>query len=144
MDILILHGPNLDLLGTREPEVYGKLTLAEINERLHQFAEQRGVTLQIYQTNSEGALIDALHEARGWAQGVVINPGGYTHTSVALRDAILAIGLPTIEVHLSNIHARESFRHTSFVAPVCVGQISGLGWLGYRFAMEWLLDRHRP
>ncbi len=144
MDILILHGPNLDLLGTREPEVYGSLTLTEINTKLYQFAEEHGVTLQIYQTNSEGALIDALHEARGWAQGIVINPGGYTHTSVALRDAITAVGLPTIEVHLSNIHARESFRHTSLVAPVCVGQISGLGWLGYRFAIEWLLERYGP
>ncbi len=139
MNILVLHGPNLNLLGTREPEVYGSTTLDDINTRLEETATANRATLRIFQSNHEGALIDAIHEARGWADGLIINPGGYTHTSVALRDAISAVEIPAIEVHLSNVFARESFRHHSYISPVCLGVISGLGWMGYRLALERLL-----
>jgi 3-dehydroquinate dehydratase-2 len=139
--ILVLHGPNLNLLGLREPEVYGDLTLGDIDSRLVALGKDLGLEVRTFQSNGEGVLIDALHEAREWALGVVFNPGGYTHTSVALRDAVAAINIPVIEVHLSHVDVREDFRRLSLISPVCVGKISGFGWRSYWFALQEMAQR---
>ena len=137
--IAVIHGPNLNLFGTREPSIYGSVTLDQINQHLNERAGSAH-TLRITQSNHEGALIDTIHEAREWANGILINPGAFTHYSYAIRDAIAAVRLPTVEVHLSNIHTRESFSHTSVIVPVCVGQISGFGWRSYLYGLSALLD----
>jgi 3-dehydroquinate dehydratase-2 len=136
--ILILHGPNLNLLGEREPAIYGDLTLRQLNANLKSAATQLGAVLKIYQSNGEGELINLLHRHRKWAEGVVFNPGAYTHYSYALRDAVAAIGKPTVEVHLSDILKREEFRRLSVIAPVCVSQFSGQGWKSYLEGLKLL------
>jgi len=138
--VLILHGPNLNLLGEREPDVYGRLTLPELDQRLISTGTLLDLDVKCFQSNSEGSLIAALHEARLWAKGVVFNPGGYTHTSVAIRDAVVAINIPVVEVHLSNIQGRETFRHESLIAPVCAGVISGFGWRSYQLGLVALSE----
>lgn len=138
--VFVLHGPNLNLLGTRQPELYGSETLDKINQRLVEAGKKQGVEIQTYQSNSEGGLIDILHKAGNEADGVIINPGGYTHTSVAIRDAVAAIGIPAIEVHLSNVYAREKFRKSSMLSPVCAGKIVGFGWLSYQLALQAFVE----
>jgi 3-dehydroquinate dehydratase II len=139
--VLVLNGPNLNLLGLREPGVYGTTTMEDINNRMVELGKELGVDVRCFQSNHEGALIDALHDARTWATGVVFNPGGYTHTSVALRDAISAIKIPVVEVHISNVHAREEFRHHSMISAVCAGTISGLGVNSYLLGLRALADK---
>ena len=136
--ILVIHGPNLDLLGTREPKVYGHQTLADLNNLIHQEAERLGVTVGYFHSNSESQIIERIHLRSQEAEGLIINPGILTHYSIGLRDSIAVAGITTIEVHLSNIQAREEFRRHSVVAPVCAGQIAGLGAEGYLAALRWL------
>ena len=140
---LVLNGPNLNLLGTREKSVYGSDTLENIINELRVYAQQHDVELRDFQSNSEGALVDAVHEARTWADGIIFNAGAYTHYSIALRDAIAGVGLPVIEVHISNVHAREEFRHKSVLAPVCLGVIAGFGRNSYFLGVDALI-RHLP
>ena len=139
--ILVLNGPNLNLLGTRQPEIYGATTLADIEALCRQTADELGLDVAFQQSNHEGQLIDWMHGARGTHDGIVLNAGGYTHTSVAIMDAVASVELPTVEVHLSNIHAREDFRHRSFLVKACLGQIAGFGAMSYALAIRALAER---
>ncbi|MBO6292625.1 MAG: type II 3-dehydroquinate dehydratase [Selenomonas sp.] len=140
-NVLVLHGPNLNLLGTREPEIYGSATLADINEMLKKRAEEAGIGIDFLQSNHEGVLVDAVQAARGKYDYIIFNAAAFTHYSIALRDAIAAVEVPVIEVHISNIHQREAFRHTSVLAPVALGQICGLGVASYLAALEAIIFR---
>lgn len=141
--ILVIHGPNLNLLGTREPGIYGKMTLKEINANLNKYAKNKKISLKIVQTNWEGKIIDLIQKAKGKFDGIIINPAAYTHYSIAIYDTILAVGIPTIEIHLSNIYKREEFRRKSVIAPACVGQICGLGWKSYILGIDALIGFFR-
>ena len=138
LKILIINGVNLNLLGEREPKVYGSLSLRELEKELYAYSFELGVDIETFQSNIEGEIVEKIHSAKGEFDGIVINAGAYTHTSIAIRDAICGVNLPTVEVHLTNIYAREEFRHHSYLAPVCIGQISGFGFAGYKFALEAL------
>lgn len=140
MKILVINGPNLNMLGIREPEIYGKTSLADIEKELYAYSFELGIDIETFQSNSEGEIIDKIQLALNNFEGIIINPGGYTHTSVAIRDAISSVKLPCVEVHMSNIHAREEFRQKSLIAPACLGQISGFGKNGYKLGLKALID----
>ncbi|HCO03798.1 MAG TPA: type II 3-dehydroquinate dehydratase [Actinobacteria bacterium] len=144
MKVFVLHGPNLNLLGEREPGVYGSLTLAQVEERIRDRAAELGIDITTQQSNVEGELVTAIQEARTWADAVVFNPGGYSHTSVAIRDAVAAVAIPVVEVHLSNPSARAEFRHTDLVAGACVGVVAGFGWRSYTMALEAIAAMFDP
>ncbi len=137
---MVIQGPNLNMLGVREQNVYGPMKLEQIHEQMRAFAEQNGVDIEFFQSNLEGEIVDKVQECLGDADGIIINPAAYTHTSIAIRDAISAVALPAIEVHISNIHAREKFRQKSLIAPVCAGQITGFGPFGYHMAMVGMIQ----
>ena len=140
MRVLVIHGPNLNLLGRREPEIYGHLTLEDINNMIEEKAAEHSLEVEIFQSNNEGAIVEKLHEHYGRSDYLVINPAAFTHYSIAIRDAVLAVGLKTIEVHLSNIHSREDFRKKSVIADIAVGQICGLGYRGYLMALDYIKE----
>jgi len=140
MKILVINGPNLNMLGIREPEKYGTGSLSDIEKELYAYSFELGIDIETFQSNSEGEIIDKIQKAIGLFDGILINAGGYTHTSVAIRDAVSAVGLPCVEVHMTNIHAREEFRHKSLIAPVCIGQISGFGKESYKLGLKALYD----
>ena len=142
--VLVIHGPNLNLLGSREPDIYGTTTLEEINGDLSSAAKEWGAEVEFFQSNYEGALVDRIQESQSWADGILINPGALTHTSVTLRDALAATGLPIVEIHLSNVFAREEFRQRSFVSPIALGVISGFGSMGYGLGLNALLEHLEP
>ena len=141
MQILVVNGPNLNMLGTREPEKYGTKTLDSINEELRQFASDNGVGIDFFQSNIEGEIVNAIQSAKGKFDGIILNPAAYTHTSVAIRDALLATEIPAIEVHLSNVYSREEFRQTTYTAGVCLGQIAGMGDFGYKLSILGLIEK---
>lgn len=144
MKILVINGPNLNMLGVREPEKYGSTTLAEIEKELYAYSFELGIDIETFQNNSEGAIIDKIQQTLNNFDGILINAGGYTHTSVAIRDAISSVNIPCVEIHMTNIHAREEFRHKSLLAPVCIGQITGFGKNGYKLGLKALSEYIKP
>jgi len=140
MKVVVIQGPNLNMLGVREQHIYGPMKLEQIHEQMKKFAQENGLEIEFFQSNLEGEIVDRIQECMGDAHGIIINPAAYTHTSIAIRDAIAAVAIPTVEVHISNIHAREEFRHKSLIAPVCAGQISGFGPFSYHLAMVGMVQ----